>query len=725
MLSTLALILFPLFAAGAALGVAAMLLRYDWRAPANRLLALSLALMAAHLAALGLAGAAPGLGLRLHFARAALALWAALPPAWLAFSLAFARAGVSRRWQLLLLALGAGSLLGALVLAAGAGLRPMRLWSGGELLWGVDDWGKALLSLTLLGASLVLLQVENLYRHAARIARWQIKFLVVGVFLAFACQIVAASHALLFGHIHPKYPALAAAAVLAGATLIAFSLIRHRLLHVDVFVSRYVVYRSVTLALIGGYVLSLGAVAEVFKRLDIQLDAVTGMVLASLGAGALALVLLSEEVRRRIQCQLHTHFFKHKYDYRLEWMEFTRRLSHAGAASQIAAQTLGRLLEVMWVRQAAMYTLDGAGELVLVHQVEYPGLPERLRLAPAGLEALRELSGQAAGRDGVLRLQALLPAGTPVGLVAPMVALDTLVGLLLVGPESSGKPFGVDDQDLLAAVATQASAMLLNARLAQETSEGRELAVMARLSAFIAHDLKNTVAGLSLLTENARQHLHKPEFQRDALETLVQLTARMKKLLAVLAAPSGRPGGRPERLAVAAVLETWLREQARALPPRIRLETALAWAGEVQADPEQLRSILQNLLLNAVEAIPQEGTIRVETAAAGDEALVIVSDTGRGMSAEFMRDRLFRPFQTTKPRGLGIGLYQCRHLLSAMGGSLTVESQEGRGTRMLVRLPAVSAEGAAMHDLQSDGALSPPSGPFTAMAPASALGRLT
>jgi signal transduction histidine kinase len=104
-------------------------------------------------------------------------------------------------------------------------------------------------------------------------------------------------------------------------------------------------------------------------------------------------------------------------------------------------------------------------------------------------------------------------------------------------------------------------------------------------------------------------------------------------------------------------------------------------------DPEQVRSVLHNLVLNAIEAIPGEGTILVETFQENGTALLAVSDTGKGMTQDFLHRRLFRPFQTTKPRGLGIGLYQCRHIVQRFGGTLTAESQEGEGTRMLVRLP--------------------------------------
>jgi len=234
-------------------------------------------------------------------------------------------------------------------------------------------------------------------------------------------------------------------------------------------------------------------------------------------------------------------------------------------------------------------------------------------------------------------------------------------------------------------------ALILNARLSQEASEGRALQVLARLSAFVAHDLKNSVGMLSLLAENAPSHIHKPDFQADAIRTLSQVTERMQRLLSELRASDQKPALRTSRGSLAQAVDTWMSDLKPRIPPRITLETRLASTPDVPMDPEQLRSVFLNLILNAIDAIAGEGRITIETVADERWAMLVVSDTGHGMSASFLRDRLFRPFQTTKPRGLGIGLYHCRHIVHALGGELTADSTEGIGTRMTVRLPVASA----------------------------------
>jgi putative PEP-CTERM system histidine kinase len=698
-----------------ALGLAAFVLSRNRKAKQNQWLAFGLASIGVHQAfMLAAVLVVPG-NWQFFLYQLAFGTAAIIPPTWLAFSLTFGEhsAGLRfARWRPALIGLTLAVPLAWIAFFTGRVLEPLRLRTTGLVLVGLDSWGKVYFCVYLVGLALVLLQFENLYRYAVRFTRWKVKFLIVGVFLAFACQIVAGSYALLYGIIHPLHPFLGAVAFLAGEAMIAFSLIRHRLLDVDIFVSRYVVYRSLTLALVGGYLFSLGLVAEVLRRLDIRLDVLTGTILAIFGAAALSLLLLSEDVRRRLQTFLHTHFYKHKYDYRVEWMEYTRRLSKATALPDIAAQTVNRILEVMWIQQAAMYTVDESpNQMTLKHQVNYDRLPATLEFSQIvyqGLEGYAKSVPSGAGQGETPDLTAGLArelfGEIVVGCLVPIAALDTLVGLLVIGPEMSGKPFGVDDRDLLMAMGAQAGALLLNAHLSLEASESRELHLLARLSAFVAHDLKNMVSMLSMLVENAKAHMAKPDFQNDAIRTLGEVTAKMRKLLGTLAAPSACTPAEICPISLAPTVEAWMEEIRTQVPSRIRIDTRLGWASEVRVNPEQFRSVIQNLVLNGVEAISEQGTILVETFQENGHAVLVVSDTGRGMGQEFMLKKLFRPFQTTKPRGLGIGLYQCRHIIQSFEGTLVAESEEGKGTRMIIRLPCehISAQPSAVS--QSSGA---------------------
>ena len=299
-------------------------------------------------------------------------------------------------------------------LAMGHLIVPVRLAASGPVTIGVDVWGKAFHAAFLAGLALVLLHTENLYRQADGKTRHRIKFLVVGIFAAFTSQIVMVSYTLLYGVLHPWYPPLSALGFLTGEVCIAFSLVRHRLLQVDIFVSRYVVYRSLTLALVGGYLIVLGGLAELSQWLNVGLDLATVILLGGLGAAGLALLLLSEQVRRRAQRFLHTHFFRHKYDYRLEWMAAVRHLSHATTIPDISAQTVQRILDAMWVTQVAMYAVtDTAGRFTLAHQSGYDRLPVSLNLSPDLVEQLHAMMSLFVSREGQQ-----VPPGIPLGFAA-------------------------------------------------------------------------------------------------------------------------------------------------------------------------------------------------------------------------------------------------------------------------------------------------------------------
>jgi hypothetical protein len=336
-----------------ALGLATFVLYCNRRASANRWLALGLFAIAIHQAlmlAFYLASSGPW---QFALLRAAFGVAAAIPPTWLGFSLAFGEKNgglrTTHRFSLLpCVTLVSFSVVIPLVLGRGIQLIPIsRL---GQMAVGLDGWGKLLFSVYLVGLVLVLVHFENLYRYAAPVVRHRLRFLILGGFFALACQIVATSYTLLFGIIHPSYPFVSAAGFLGGQVMIAFALVRHQLLDSNIYVSRYVVYRSLTLALVGGYLLSLGIAAEIFNRMNIHLDFLTGTFLAIAGGTALAFLLLSENIRWKAKVFIQAHFYRHKYDYREEWMEFTRHLSRATTASAVAAQTAERILKVMWVR---------------------------------------------------------------------------------------------------------------------------------------------------------------------------------------------------------------------------------------------------------------------------------------------------------------------------------------------------------------------------------------
>jgi putative PEP-CTERM system histidine kinase len=215
-------------------------------------------------------------------------------------------------------------------------------------------------------------------------------------------------------------------------------------------------------------------------------------------------------------------------------------------------------------------------------------------------------------------------------------------------------------------------------------AEGRQFDAFNRFAAFVMHDLKNSAAQLQLLVRNAARHRNNPEFIDDAFATIENTADRITRLIAQLQARNARAGqGRSE---LKQVLRSALERCATQPPaPEGDLEAVQA---HVLADPERLAGVFEHVIRNAQQAAGASGNVKVTTRSDGDVATVAIADTGPGMDPEFVRERLFRPFDSTKGGiGMGIGAYQAREYVREVGGSVEVQSTPGSGTRFIIRLP--------------------------------------
>jgi putative PEP-CTERM system histidine kinase len=280
---------------------------------------------------------------------------------------------------------------------------------------------------------------------------------------------------------------------------------------------------------------------------------------------------------------------------------------------------------------------------------------------------------------------ALHPALGDGPVVVPLRWRDELIGLMLIGAERTGGAYTSEDLEFLATVAQQAAGAIATARLSETLAQSREFDAFHRLTSFVIHDLKNSISALSMLSENALQHFDDPEFQRDAIKTLARTVDRMKGLLGRLSS-----GPKVAILQYHSVdLAALALEAAQPLvnDPRITIIKELAPVPGIRADADALLRVVQNLVTNAAQSIRGEGSVTLRTETAHGRVILAVSDTGCGMSDEFLRKSLFAPFRSTKKGGWGIGLYQAKGIVEAHGGSIEVVSKEGSGTTFAVSLP--------------------------------------
>jgi putative PEP-CTERM system histidine kinase len=321
--------------------------------------------------------------------------------------------------------------------------------------------------------------------------------------------------------------------------------------------------------------------------------------------------------------------------------------------------------------------------------LKMPVMDERAALASeaAGLRQIVNLDASPpVDRSSLTKLQPrVFPNGGDRWAV-PLRSADSGVGVMLVGDRVSGLPITIEDRELLQTVAEQAAILLNGIRLSHRLMDAREMEAFQSMSTFFVHDLKNTASSLSLMLQNLPRHFDNPEFREDALRSIRKGVDRINHMIESLSAlrrklvVDPQPGDLAE-----------LRDAAERLARErgLRLDTDFQPAGPVRLDRDQLERVVTNLLVNAHEATTNGEPVTVRTFVADGMARLTVEDRGCGMTAEYVGRQLFRPFQTTKKTGTGIGLYHSKMIVDAHGGRMEVRSKPGEGTSVSLVLPLV------------------------------------
>jgi putative PEP-CTERM system histidine kinase len=266
-----------------------------------------------------------------------------------------------------------------------------------------------------------------------------------------------------------------------------------------------------------------------------------------------------------------------------------------------------------------------------------------------------------------------------------MTAGRQLMGVIILGDRVGGIFFSLQDFDLLKCVGDQVAAGLLNAQLSQKLLQTKEMEAFQTMSAFFVHDLKNTASTLNLMLQNLPVHFDNPAFREDALRGVAKTCEHINHLIGRLSLLRHDLHIRPAELdlndVISRVLAGWTGATGVTLVKNLRP------CPKILLDQEQFLKVVTNLVLNATEALSGSGQIIVETGQDNGWAVLTVSDNGCGMESEFLRHALFRPFQTTKKNGFGIGMFQSKMIVEAHGGRIEVESVLLKGTTFRVLLP--------------------------------------
>ena len=664
---------------------------------------------AAGMAALGLDSVFTGLSLRATQLGDVVGwLWPAflaksfVPALWLCFSLTYSRSNYREflwRWKV---ALAVVVLLPIGVSAAFLGhlaspTAPTDLWwlQSGAQAKGLD--------VILLGALvLILINLEQTLRSAVGTLRWRLKFVVLALAVIFAARLYVRIQAILFSTPDIALWSIESGGLLIGCLFLMVAYARTRFVEIDVYPSLAVLRSSLTVLIVGAYLLVVGVLAQVVTRFGgaeiFQFQAVVVLV----GMAGLAVLLLSDRSRQTIHAFVVRHFSKAQHDSVRIWTLFSRRLARVkdepglcALSTQLIAENFDVLSVSAWLldeeRRRLVMTASTAGQARglgddgqhSASSAVTAGLAERS--SPFDLEDVKE---DWATEFRQLNATAFTEGGNRW--CVPLRAGEQTVGILVLADRVRGAVYTVEELELLKCIGDQITSVLINLRLASEVARGRELEAFRTMSAFFVHDLKNTAASLNLMLKNLPVHFDNPEFREDALRGVGNTARRIDEMIARLSALRNRP----ELARLDADLNQLVAEALDRVNgwPNVQLMRELQPVPKLVADRAQIQSVVTHLVLNARDAVGSGGRIRVRTEQRGGRAVLSVEDSGCGMTESFIKDSLFRPFQSTKKNGLGIGLFQCQAIVQAHGGRMHVESQVGQGTTFVVSLPIKDAQ---------------------------------
>lgn len=669
--------------------ILALILLKDWR----RRLQGALPVLASAVTAAWLGATACHAGFRLPDAGAVALLEVVRNAAWFGFIFKIlsgaaanqsAQSGVERRLRALVLAGYAVCLaLALLVLARHYGPPPVAGFGGP----GVEAFGY------LLVAVIGLALVEQLLRNTCIEHRWRIKLLCLGIGGMFAYDFLLYSDALLFNQFGADLRDARGGVNALAAPLIAATVVHNPKRLLGIRVSRPVVLYTATFLGAAVYLAAIGAIGYYLRTYGGDWGRVAEIVFL-FGAGlALLLLITSRRLRARFKVFLRKHFFSYKYDYREEWRRFIHTLSveQDGSLRERVIRAIAQIIEspggMLWMRQ-------GAGQFVPVARWNMPALHDATEPGGGSLVRFLEQSRWVINLEEYARrpehyqgldLPQWLQDLPRAWLIVPLTVQEKLLGFVALQRSPISVSFDWEDCDLLKTAGCQAAGHLMQQEAAQALAEARQFEAFNRLSAFVIHDLKNLTAQLSLVVSNAARHKHKPAFIDDAVRTIEHSVAKTNRLLAQL--HNGGAAGRCVPVDLTELLHAAIRNRSATQPVP---ELAAADEGvQVVADPDRLAAVLEHIIANAQEATPPHGHVTVRLRHAGERAIVEVEDDGCGMDEAFVRERLFRPFDTTKgSAGMGIGAYESRELARSLGGDVEVRSEPGKGTVFRILLPA-------------------------------------
>ncbi|OQW87850.1 MAG: histidine kinase [Rhodoferax ferrireducens] len=552
-----------------------------------------------------------------------------------------------------------------------------------------------------------LVLLEQVFRNATEDSRWNIKPLSLGLAGAFLFDLYLFSQAVLFNRPDDDALSIRGGVHALMMPLLLLSSTRRSDWIAKIQLSPKAAFHSATLLMAGIYLIFISGVGYYVRYFGGEWGRALQLGLVVFALILLVILALSGTIRAKLRIFLGKHFFRYRYDYREEWLKFTRALSAQNSPQALGQQVVRGLAEMvespgggLWLRvkgepaftQTARWNIGQADDKEAIDSPMCQYLADGGKLI--NLEDYRSFSR----RYGSLKIPVWLQELPQAWLVVPLMVGSELIGFMVLA--SARTPFEVNWEvnDLLKTASQQAASYLAQMQATEALLEVRKFDAFNKMSAFVVHDLKNIVTQLSLMMKNAKRLSGNPEFQQDMLMTVENSLERMRQLMLQLR-EGATPPGKAFGVNLSAIIT---RVQAVAAARGRTLEVEAVESINARGHEERLERIIGHVVQNAFDATDPSGHVWLWLERAGGQARIVVKDTGQGMTQDFIRERLFKPFQTTKQAGMGIGAYESYQYVQELGGKIEVQSEVNQGTTVTLLLPLFETQKTSdLHSVES------------------------
>ena len=557
--------------------------------------------------------------------------------------------------------------------------------------------GARLAALTSMALSIFgLVLVEQMFLNVAQDSRWNAKPICVALAGSFTFDLYVFSQAVIFDKVDVDAYSIRGAVHALMAPLLMISSTRRRDWISKLRVSRSAAFHSATLLICGAYLIFISSVGYYVRFFGGEWGRALQLGLVFLSLILLTILALSGTVRAKLRVFLNKHFFRYRYDYREEWLKFTRTLCAQNTPQEMGQQVIRGLADLvespgggLWMKSPGSASFRQTARLNMAarHEPEDAASPLCRFLCPGGIVINMDEYRSSPERYENMTLPSWLQSLATAWLIVPLVVGDELIGFVVLLSARTQVDPNWEVYDLLKTASRQAASFLAQMVATEALLEVRKFDAFNRMSAFVVHDLKNIVTQLSLMMKNAKRLHANPEFQQDMLMTVENSLERMRQLMAQLREGT-TPAGATFGVDLAGVVR---RIESVALGRGRRVDVQVSETVTARGHEERLERIIGHVVQNALDATDPSGQVWLRVDRLGGQARIEIGDTGQGMSPEFVRDRLFKPFQTTKPTGMGIGAYESFQYVQELGGKISVQSEPDKGTQVTMLVPIFDA----------------------------------